>query len=208
MQLTFDMLNRRWPHAGHSFVEGVAASAADVFKKFGIETATEQADFLAQVSSETGGGASVEENLNYSSSRLCQVWPSKFPTLASAVPYAHSPRALADRVYGGRGGNALGTDDGWNFRGRGGIQITFKDNYRAVGDAFGAGLDLVHAPHLASSPVFFLAVAAAYWKMHDLNKWADGANFRQETLAINGGLNGFPDRERWRSIWRSELCAQ
>jgi len=205
MQLSFDMLSRRWPHAGHSLAEGIAASAAKVFDAFGLKDAAEQADFMAQVSAETGGGASVEENLNYSATRLHQVWPSRFPTVASAVPYAYSPRALADRVYGNRGGNAPGTDDGYKFRGRGGIQITFKDNYVFVGKV--AGIDLFNHPEIAVSPEHFLEVACAYWKLHDLNKWADSANFREETLVINGGYNGLSDRERWRDIWRSELCA-
>ena len=53
--------------------------------------------------------------LNYTAERLVQVWPSRFPTAASAAPYAHNPKALADIVYGGRGGNVAGTDDGWSY---------------------------------------------------------------------------------------------
>jgi hypothetical protein len=33
-------------------------------------------------------------------------------------PYAGNPRALANTVYDGRMGNAAGSDDSWNFRGR------------------------------------------------------------------------------------------
>lgn len=91
------------------------------------------AAILATVYHETGGSMQpVEENLNYSAKRLTQVWPARFPTLASAEPYAGNPRKLANRVYGGRLGN-VAADDGWRFRGRGLAQITGKANYAKFG---------------------------------------------------------------------------
>ncbi len=76
----------------------------------------------------------IEENLNYSAKRLTQVWPSRFPTTGSAAPYANNPEKLANKVYGGRYGNDQ-PGDGWRYRGRGLVQITFKDNY----DKYGLG---------------------------------------------------------------------
>ncbi|WP_139108535.1 MULTISPECIES: hypothetical protein [unclassified Ensifer] len=100
------------------------------------------AAILAEVYHETGGAMQpVGENLNYSAKRLTQVWPARFPTLASAESYANNPRALANRVYGGRLGNA-GFDDGWVYRGRGLAQITGRANYAKFG--------LEHAPDRAS----------------------------------------------------------
>ncbi|HEV7306425.1 hypothetical protein [Ensifer sp.] len=97
---------------------------------------------LAEAHHETGGAMRpVEENLNYSARRLMQVWPARFPTLASAEPYANNPRALANRVYGGRLGN-VGADDGWRYRGRGLAQITGRANYATFG--------LAEAPDRAS----------------------------------------------------------
>lgn len=88
---------------------------------------------LATAHHETGARfAPVQENLNYSAKRLTQVWPSRFPTIAAATPYANNPRALANKVYGGRMGNT-GPDDGWLYRGRGLVQITGKDNYAKYG---------------------------------------------------------------------------
>ncbi len=81
----------------------------------------------------TGGTTQpVTEDLNYSAARLTEVWPSRFPTIASAKPFARNPRKLANKVYGGRMGNAA-PDDGWLYRGRGLPQITGKENYEKFG---------------------------------------------------------------------------
>ncbi|MFK0273101.1 hypothetical protein ACIQUG_05465 [Ensifer sp. NPDC090286] len=102
------------------------------------------AAILAEAHHETGGAMRpVEENLNYSARRLTQVWPARFPTLASAEPYAGNPRKLANRVYGGRLGN-VEDDDGWVFRGRGLAQITGRANYGKFG--------LVETPDRACDP--------------------------------------------------------
>lgn len=88
---------------------------------------------LATAHHETGAKfAPVIENLNYSAKRLTEVWRTRFPTITSATPYVNNPRKLANKVYGGRNGNT-GPDDGWRYRGRGLIQITFKDNYAKYG---------------------------------------------------------------------------
>lgn len=88
---------------------------------------------LATAYHETGGKfAPVVENLSYSAKRLMEVWPKRFPTLTIATQYAHNPQKLANRVYGSRNGNT-GPDDGWRYRGRGLVQITFKDNYAKYG---------------------------------------------------------------------------
>ncbi len=90
---------------------------------------------LAIVFHETGATMQpVTENLNYSAERLVEVWPSRFPTIASAKPFARNPRKLANKVYGGRLGNTA-PDDGWLYRGRGLPQITGKENYDKFGIA-------------------------------------------------------------------------
>jgi len=201
--LTFAMLNRRWPRASHALVAGIAATAPAAFAKYGLTTPAEQADFLAQVSEETGGGTAIEENLNYSAGRLVQVWPSRFPSLAAAAPYAHNPKALADFVYGGRGGNRPGTDDGWNFRGRGLIQETFRDNYAA--EAKATGLDCLADPDLLTDTEHGIEFACAFWRRAALTPLAESGNFRLETLRLNGGYTNLSTRLAWRAIWREEL---
>jgi len=97
---------------------------------------------MATAHHETGARfAPVEENLNYSAKRLMQVWPSRFPSLAAANPYANNPERLANSVYGGRLGNTS-SGDGWRYRGRGLVQITGKANYEKY--------DLADTPEKAS----------------------------------------------------------
>lgn len=86
------------------------------------------------------------ESLNYTTAaRIRAVWPSRFPSVASAEPYVRQPQKLANFVYGNRAD--LGNDqpnDGWTYRGRGDSQITGKGNYAKFGKLL--GLDLVGNP--------------------------------------------------------------
>lgn len=82
------------------------------------------------------------ESLTYTSAaRIRAVWPSRFPTEASARPYVRNPQGLANFVYANRLGNGnAASGDGWKFRGDGLVQLTGKTNF----DKFGVqpGMDL------------------------------------------------------------------
>ena len=205
--LTMARLKRMWPRGKAEWMSGIVASAGTVLPLHGITTKARLCHFMAQVSHECGGGTIAEENLYYSAARMTQVWPSRFPTVASAAPYAQNGRALANKVYNGRMGNRSGTDDGWNYRGRGLIQITGRDGYAQVGKI--AGLDLVGNPSLANDPGNLLLVAASFWTWKGLNKRADAglndAALIACTKIINGGTNGLADRRTWFAKWKREI---
>ena len=200
VSLNYEVMDRLWSHADHSLIDGMVRTSEEVFAKYDITTAQELADFMAQGSEEVGAGWEIEEDLNYSASRLIQVWPSKFPNHRAAMPFAHNPRELAEHVYGGRGGNRPGASDGWVYRGRGFIQVTFRGWYQKLSEV--TGLDLVGNPDLVNSPEHFLEVGAAFWKIDGVNAFADKGDFRGETLRINGGYTNLAQRMQWRSIWR------
>jgi putative chitinase len=160
------------------------------------------AHFLAQVCHETGGLTILVENLNYGAQRLLQVWPSRFKTLAAAALYAHTPRALANKVYGGRMGN-VEPDDGWKYIGRGLLQITGRDHYRQVGVALGIPLEA--QPSLAISPDHSLAIALETWRASGCDGAADADDIVGVTRRINGGLIGLPDRRAWLAKVRAVL---
>ena len=91
---------------------------------FDITTPPRTAAFLSQIAYESGEFNHLLENLNYSAQRLVQVWPSRFPTLPVAIPYAGDPEKLANFIYANRLGNGPpASGDGWKYRGRGLIQL-------------------------------------------------------------------------------------
>jgi putative chitinase len=200
--LTAAILDARLPHAPHSLVDGILASWSKTCEVGKLVTPLEQAHFMAQTCEETGGftAPGLQENLHYSATRMHQVWPSRFPTIASAEPYVNNPRALADKVYGGREGNRPGTDDGWNFRGRGPIQITFRNLYLALSKI--CGIDLIANPDAACAPDTCMIVAAAYWQYAGVNKYAAVDNIVAETRLINGALTNLAARESWLKVWK------
>jgi len=85
--------------------------------------------------------------------------------------------------------------DGPRYRGRGPIQLTGRANYRAAGEAL--GLDLENNPELVATPAVGFRVAAWFWTTRRLNALADAGRFDAITRAINGGLNGKADRDRY-----------
>jgi putative chitinase len=118
-------------------------------------------DWLPQILWECSLLEQLQENLNYSAERLCAVWPKRFPTAADAASYAHSPRALANKVYGGRMGNYL-PDDGWDFAGKCHIMLTGRGAYEYVGNLMGQ--DLVVLPNLILQPHYGLDAAIKWWE--------------------------------------------
>lgn len=156
-----------------------------------IDTYLRVAAFLGQTLVESREFTIWEENLNYSAKRLCQVWPNRFPTIASATPYANNPRALAEKVYSGRMGNYQ-SGDGYKYRGRGPEQTTGKSGYAEAAKL--TGLPLVENPDLLLKPEAGFKVAAMRWKSKGFNALADTRKFKEITLKLNGGLNGYPER--------------
>jgi len=92
--------------------------------------------------------------------------------------------------YEGRMGNGVG--EGAKYKGRGFIQLTGKNNYKAYGKRL--GIDLLNAPALAEDPNIALQIACMYWNDHKLNHYADKEDIKAITKAINGGYNGLDDR--------------
>jgi putative chitinase len=172
--------------------EQLGAAAAKHFPAHQVDTAKRIADFLAQSSVETMGFTRLVENLNYRAERIRQVWPSRFPSLASAQPFAHNPEALANKVYGGRYGNTK-PGDGFKYRGRGTKQTTFADNYAEVQRV--TGLPVLDNPDLLAAPDDGMLAGCIYWRERGCAALADAGDFEALTRRINGGVNGLADRK-------------
>ena len=165
----------------------------ETFAKYDISTPLRQAAFIGQCAHESNNFTRLEEGLNYSASRLMAVWPSRFPTLEAAAPYANNPEKLADKVYGGRADLGNKEDgDGFKFHGRGCIQLTGRDSYERCGEAI--GVDLIGQPNLLVEPLYACLSAGWFWNKKGLNALADAQEYGQMTRRINGGLVGLDDR--------------
>lgn len=204
--LTPDVLHRLWPHALPGMVEGVASASAVTLARYGITTRIDLVDFIAECSEETGAMTRVVESGAYSAERAHAVWPGLFPNAAAAVPFVVSERLLFNKTYGGRVGNRRGTDDGYNFRGRGMIQLTGRSWYEKVGVE--SGLDLVGNPDLVASPAHILECAAAYWKLAGVSRLANAGDFEGEVRRVNGALTNLAERLRWRALCQQVLTPQ
>lgn len=142
-------------------------------------------EFLGQVLHESMKLERLVENLNYSASRLREVWPKRFPTDTDAAMLAHNPEALANKVYAGRLGNVR-PGDGWLYRGRGLIQVTGRANYAAVGKAL--GLPLEAEPWRLEDLDTALQSAIAWWERNVPDAFlCDPIKTRR---AVNGGELG------------------
>jgi putative chitinase len=164
----------------------------EVFAKYDINTPKRQAAFIGQCAHESANFTRLEENLNYSPERLMKVWPSRFPDMTTAMKYAHQPQLLANKVYAGRLGNNQ-ENDGWNFHGRGLIQLTGRENYERCGKAI--GVDLINQPNLLVDPHYAAVSAGWFWSKKGLNDLADIEDYDTMTKRINGGLVGLDDRK-------------
>ena len=190
MPITAQQLLQTFPSAGLS--AGVFVPVLNTaMNRFHISGVNRIAAFVAQVGHESGQLTRLVENLNYSADALRKTWPSRFDAnLASAV--ARKPEQIANIAYGNRMGNAA-PGDGWKYRGRGLIQITGKNNYRACGEALGLGL--IEQPDLLEKPQHACMSAAWFWATNGLNTLADAGKFDAITQRINGGQNGAADRQ-------------
>jgi len=165
----------------------------ETFDRFDINTPERQACFLGQCAHESGGFTALKENLNYSAEGLTKVWPKRFTSLEVAQPYHRNPEKIANKVYADRMGNGdESSGEGFKYRGRGLIQLTGKDNYKACGDAL--GVDLVEEPDLVSTPQYAALSAGWFWDKNKLNQFADSNDMTTLTKRINGGTHGLDDR--------------
>jgi putative chitinase len=110
------------------------------------------------------------EDLYYTTAeRLCKVWPVRFQNAAQATPYLRSTQKLANKVYNGRLGNQMGSNDGYDFRGGGLDHLTGRDHYVKEGKR--QGINLVGNPDLILDPkvaVASLVHGMTYGRYRDL----------------------------------------
>lgn len=154
--------------------------------RFGIDTTKRAAFFMGQVLVESDDLTAFRENMNYSAERLMAVWPSRFKTIELARQYERNPQKLANFVYANRMGNGgPETNDGWNHRGAGWIQLTGKTNQELF--ATEAGIPLAGIGDYLGTSKGAAESACWYWWKHGINRLADFGNLDAVSDAINLG---------------------
>jgi putative chitinase len=111
---------------------------------------------------------------------------------------------IFDKLYASLGG--------WNFRGRGLIQVTGRENYQQVENLLrqkGIKVNLVakiqkHGSYMLSDNLS-VAVSAAYWATNNLNTKADALSFAEITKIINSASLGEKERENFFRTARAVL---
>ncbi len=144
--ITAATLKRVYKDASQDLINDLAAAINQYKEKLKLDTCARKAHFFAQSLQEVSTTLLPGlrgESLNYSVEAL----PVQFKNFRAkgggpndlAYKYGRikgkqkaNERMIANIAYGGRLGNRVGTEDGWNFRGRGLLQITGRDNYAEI----------------------------------------------------------------------------
>lgn len=184
------------PDVNWIYAQNYVSLLDTVLPKYEINTPLRTAHFLAQIAHESGGFKFVVENLNYSAEALYSVFRKYFPMMDLAANYARKPQQIANKVYANRMGNGdESSNDGWNYRGRGLLQITGKTNYQTLTQE--TGEDFISTPENLEQPQWALTSACWFWKKRNLNKYADADDIHMVTKLINGGTNGLSNRQHY-----------
>jgi len=146
-----------------------------LLSNYGINTPLRIAHFMAQIDHESGGFKWLTE-------------------LGS--------KSYFDKYEGRKDLGNINSGDGFKYRGRGFIQITGRYNYIRLSKD--TRIDFVNNPDLLSEEANAMISACWYWKLKNLNKYADLDDFKKITKLINGGYNGLQERkdllDKWKKI--------
>lgn len=176
---------------------------SSAMQHWGITTPKRQAAFLAQIGVESGGLTHLVESIDYSAEALVKMWPLRFSAqlaqqLGRTAEHPANQQRIANIAYANRFGNGdEASGDGWMYRGRGLVQLTFRANYRACGAAIGQ--DLLAHPELLLKPVHAANAAGWFWQTHGCNAPADTDDFARVTVRINGGMTDYEQRVQ---LWK------
>jgi putative chitinase len=179
--------------ADGAFGPGTLKAAMAFYKMSPVRAA----HFFAQTAHESGNFKAFSENLNYSADGLTKIF-GKYFDAAAAAKAARNPEKIANRVYANRMGNGNeASGDGWKYRGRGALQLTGKENYKAFADYLKKpeimdNPDLVATEYSFESAIFFFE-KNKLWAICD--QGINDAAITSLTKRINGGTHGLDDRK-------------
>lgn len=194
MELNLEQLKKIMPQARTQLLEIFLEEFNLQLPNYQIDTPKRLSAFLAQGAYESGELRELIEIMYYTTSeRLQKVWPKRFPTVESTLPYLRNAEKLGNFVYANRLGNgSVESGDGYRYRGRGWFNGTGKDFYQRMTNL--TQHDFISNPDDMAIAKFAILSACEEWAEHNLNKLADEENFTEITRIINGALTGLNGR--------------
>lgn len=194
--------------------------AGRVVKGNAFETITSRAGIamlVSQLTHESGHFMRLTENMNYDAKVLRTGNRAKYFTDEEALRYGYirdsrgmivqraNERMVANLFYGSRLGN-LGshTDDGWNFRGAGLIQLTGRYNFTEFGKS--ESMTAEEAAAFCRTPEGAVKSAYWYWRTCDLLIPASRGDVVTCTKLIQGGDGALATRTQLYRIAFSHLA--
>lgn len=179
----------------------IAAAFNKHASSFGVNNPKRIAEFLANVSHETGGFTQLEESLNYSVAGILKTFGrhrisvDDANRLGRAAGRPADQRAIANLVYGGAWGKKqLGNtepNDGWDYRGSGPGQVTGRANFANIEKE--SGLPVVSNPDILRQADSGMKAALILWQKWGLNELADNGQTTAIRKRWNGGSLGLKE---------------
>nr|WP_315248764.1 hypothetical protein [uncultured Flavobacterium sp.] len=181
----------------------------NAMKKYEINTCIRKAHFLAQIEAETAFDTTLEYADGWDYDHTTHLDNYNNYTLflnhkkEKKNPYQEFDTANVKRGYNryleciNHGHKTKG--DGPKYKGKGLIQLTWKDTYETYFNYIGK-IDLIDTPESVGSDLNLVCDSASwYWRKRstwgDLNKYADNDDLICASVGVNGGLNGFDHRK-------------
>lgn len=196
--VTAEELKKIFPKASDENLKIAAETYTKYMENLKMNTCWNKAHFFAQAKVE--GGEKLElkqgESMNYSAEDLYKGrWnpkKQKYVTIFSAFKgnyedsynygrsernsYIANQRMIANIAYGSKLGNK-GGDDGWNFRGKGLIQLTGRTNYERMNTYTKKyeNVDIVNNSDIVSKDLKIAVLSSmAYFNYYKVNEKANG----------------------------------
>ena len=216
-KLTAEQLLKIFPSASKDYMQQVADELNTDLPKYGLDSRLRCAHFFAQTREEGGAALTAKvESLNYGEEGLKSTFKyyREHPAEAKDDAYERDAKTrkitrhaeeekIGNKVYANLNGNGnLASGDGWQFRGRGLIQVTGRSNYKAAaaqyGKLYGDAVDFEANPDKMADFPYTVRSAVCFWIEHGLQTLADkgetDATVDSITEVINLNTDSYANR--------------
>lgn len=215
-KITKIQLKKIFPAAEDDYLQKVADELNKDLVKYGLDTPLRRAHFFAQVREEAGVAlVANEENMNHNVESLKMFKYYRLdPVEAKKDGRIDAPKvkgkkvkplqaanlqAIANKAYAKRFENGdIDSGDGWRYRGRGFIQLTFKFGYKSFNTDYSkywseTNPDFLKNPEKIKDFPYNIRSAVWFWLSKNLNKKADEGSKPKDVDGITEVINKYTD---------------